>query len=119
MNASGVGVKVPEIYYAFQYKGQTHIVMEYVNGETVGSWLQGSSVEEKNWTYDQLAKAINHVFPVIHVLARLEVDAQFSIASFETTSHPRTTILVTSCSAISTRYYIQPALLAYHNRFSS
>lgn len=31
MNASGVGVKVPEIYYAFQYKGQTHIVMEYVN----------------------------------------------------------------------------------------
>ena len=64
MNASDSGVKVPEIYHAFECEGQTYMVMEYVDGETVGSQLRGSSVETRNWIYDQVAKAITRLLHV-------------------------------------------------------
>ena len=64
MNASVSGVKVPEIYHAFQSGCQTYIVMEYVDGETVGSQLRGSSMERKNWIYHQIAKAITQLLRV-------------------------------------------------------
>jgi hypothetical protein len=38
--------------------------MEYVDGETVGARLRGSSAETKNWIYDQVAKAISQIIRV-------------------------------------------------------
>jgi serine/threonine protein kinase len=64
MNASGSGVKAPEIYRAFECERQTYIVMEYVDGETVGALLRGSSAEKSNWIYDQVAKAITQLLHV-------------------------------------------------------
>lgn len=71
-NASGSGVKVPEIYHAFEcefdgeFDGeyQTYIVMEYVHGKTVGACLRDSSGEARNWVYDQVAKAIKQLLRV-------------------------------------------------------
>ena len=61
---SGSLVKVPEIYHAFECEGQTYIVMEYVDGETVGAQLDRSSAETRDTIYDQMAKAISQLLRV-------------------------------------------------------
>jgi hypothetical protein len=61
---SGSGVKAPEIYHAFQDELKTYIVMEHIDGETVGARLRGSSAETKNWIFNQVAKAINQLLAV-------------------------------------------------------
>ena len=56
-------VNAPEIYYAFECEGQTYIIMEYVNGQTVGTLLQ-DSLTDKHWIYDQVAKAVSQLLRV-------------------------------------------------------
>ena len=64
MDASDNGVNAAEIYRAFECEGQAYMVMEYIDGQTVGALLQGSSAEKKNWIYDQVAKAVNQLLLV-------------------------------------------------------
>ncbi len=64
INESGSGVKAPEIYRAFACGSWCYLVMEYIDGQTVGKLLQGSSAEKKEWIYDQVAKAICQLLQV-------------------------------------------------------
>ena len=54
------GVKAPEIYLAFEYEGETYIVMEYVHGQTVAELLR-DPFNNANWIYDLVAKAVTHL----------------------------------------------------------
>jgi serine/threonine protein kinase len=56
-------VKVPKIYRAFEFEGQMYVVMEYIPGRTAGSLLRDSATD-KNWIYDQVAKAFAHLLLV-------------------------------------------------------
>jgi len=53
-------VKVPKIYRAFEFEGQMYVVMEYIQGRTAGSLLRDSATD-KNWIYNQIAKAFAHL----------------------------------------------------------
>ena len=64
INASESGVKVPEVYRAFACGSWCYMVMEYIDGQTVGALLQSSSAEKKDWIYDQVAKAIRQLLHV-------------------------------------------------------
>jgi hypothetical protein len=54
------GVKAPEVYFAFEYEGETYIVMEYVHGQTVAELLRDPS-NSANWIYDVVTKAVTHL----------------------------------------------------------
>lgn len=63
-NEPGSGIKVPEIYHAFECENRRYVVMEYVDGVTASTALRGSSADKENWIHDQLAKAINQLLRV-------------------------------------------------------
>ena len=64
MDGSGTGLNAAEVYRAFECEGQAYVVMEYIDGQTVGALLRSSSAEKKNWIYDHVAKAINQLLQV-------------------------------------------------------
>jgi hypothetical protein len=60
-----LGAKIPRIYRAFQDGCWTFILMEYIEGKTVGELLQEPSADH-DWIYNQVADAVRQMlgFPV-------------------------------------------------------
>ena len=57
------GARIPEVYRFFERDGQTYIVMEYIDGETVKQRLQGS-IDDRSLIYSKASDALNQLLSI-------------------------------------------------------
>ncbi|KIY48815.1 hypothetical protein FISHEDRAFT_14308, partial [Fistulina hepatica ATCC 64428] len=54
--------RVPRIYHAFEHDQVTYIVMEYIDGTTVGDWLRVHRDDiDRDWIHGEVANAVSQM----------------------------------------------------------